>query len=1705
MTTPIRSLGCLAFSLVLSACSQNVEKAPATTKQALGEIPNMGSVPIPITVKAKTALEATIAPVPIAPAQSAWDGSLVDLMAADALGQCTSGARLGITAIDYGAQPDAYLGKLWGLMDKAACRHVGDNPIVYDTNAAWRASRATPECNLDTRTGRPAVSGTAKGRPSVPALASVQFKLTNGNWYWANNSVAYPELNLCMAARLREKLSSAEMLFASEDQQAEMLGVIRERAQLAAIGYSIVGRAFAMNLSLPTGASSPDLDALASWAQDPLRAQDGHLGTLGDDFATATRILMDVTYEYARFLQRRAAAGWSSENSSNAATKRWGEGSARTRLMNLLYGGGDPLGPVNGPAPAGRAIGGRATVRGAPPAFAGNAIRDPQIQTLLQLARSADALYLRPSSDLSGLDIDPTAERLYRAVEQGLRKKACESNSAATDCSDGTMWQQVPRYPDQFADYLLWKQQRIKPEHATALITSFAGAIGELVGVKTDPIQAGQWANLYPALFEGQFHLLGKHGKATVNPHLTSSAATTEEWLHMDPQFAVSPFRAHELAASYGQAVLPLWDLYQANDPAEVGLFTQQRTAGLERKNWAAQRQAGAVQVLSLVRQSILEGLSSKLAARFFDRARPVLHDIGVAIGNRSATSFPMTYYSPFPAGSPQCTELGLPPTSSCSRAVNNSSASIIKITLPSGDPAPKLAYGEQKRLLQTVAVSPETTTFYGTKGNDLASLFVATPEDKSYGNGAIVFWPAQFTEEGLTTYSFYDFFNQITGGAPGGEALFLVETPPSQPGSPASAPVYTSLFRTGDYGTLHIAMGGVLGTIAEQTMEVSSADWSKPKYDAFGLPNDWVPPADASLVGGAPGEESYRYYLNAAKQSAGQATEAVKTAIDSLTRQAVDQASLDAAEQKAKGNADLQKQSLCGASKNCDLGKPVFWRTADMTGYADPTAFKGSGQDTNCTDANVTVSGAPLGNTIYILNTLYVNGLPNRPTNDLTQIAKDICITQSQTIAGALPFKLQLAKPVYEARDRSIESFSQYAGSELQAVLIRQWNALKGLKLAASSSIKLAISESTKVAGVYKDVDLAAKAFYDTVDEINTDLGCTKDDAGELNCPCGDWQGMPANLSDIEYKCGLRTNTPNGQTLIPEAKAFLERAQADQPLWDNYRAAKAHAESVCKPAPGGPQPWYDADKGTFVNWYGPNSSGTTEFDPSKIARVQAANSACGSGPCLAATTAANDCSDALAAWKAANETVEAAAVAANKLQIAYLKVVGAAAEKLVHQKDRAKEEMLDRLLDRLEAVRDANSRVASSLTDLSHYLSELNESNAALERLKAQATEADSRAGLETLIEAAGVKTRFGLSRAFGSYDMWRARALLQSGRVMALAARRAIEARFVVNLSELTQDQPFVKAPSTWADEVYQSDLDAPAAVGLTPEGGQSDGIYPNKLLDYVGNLERFVQGYATAFPTSVASPDSEVLALPGPDSYQDGAVLSDPAGNATVRRLSAGSKAWSFYCPGSSSWIPHPLANASIVNAQGSTLATACNGSAPSQARYRFLLNPWGQLATSQFNQPFANRYNVRWRRLAVNLVGTGIRDCNSAPSPQDCVANAFVPFSMQHLGPSWVASQTQEWRTFAIPAGVIEGGKALAAEEWLNPVTQSWNLPSITNIGRGEFFGRPIDGVYDFVLNLGTDVHPERIEQVQLLLEQDYWVANDRPLTPGSAAP
>lgn len=406
--------------------------------------------------------------------------------------------------------------------------------------------------------------------------------------------------------------------------------------------------------------------------------------------------------------------------------------------------------------------------------------------------------------------------------------------------------------------------------------------------------------------------------------------------------------------------------------------------------------------------------------------------------------------------------------------------------------------------------------------------------------------------------------------------------------------------------------------------------------------------------------------------------------------------------------------------------------------------------------------------------------------------------------------------------------------------------------------------------------------------------------------------------------------------------------------------------------------------------------------------------------------------------------------------------------------------------------IKDAMAWLAAQAIEIDQLVGAVGLARAHVENTVASSKRAVKLAELDAELLTAGRTQTFGVYRRFHHYDLWRARALLENARRLSATARRAIEAKYVVDLSTMHQDEPFVSSPSSWADEVYDFDLDAPSSVGLSTVPGRGDQVYPNKLVDYVRNLESFVQGYAIARPTAVAKTDSEIVSFTGPDVVETIEILDQ--GTVTEQPvLDFDSRGWQFHCAETDSWVPHPA----IGEIPAVTRADQACGPAnrPDRARMTLRLDAWGRLYGLETDPPYDARHNTRWQRFTVNLVGTGIRDCTLAKDPLTCYSESFIRFDLKHVGPSWVTNFHQEWRWLNSGLARVEGGKAIAAEEWLDPLVNGWSQSFVNAAARTELMDRPLYGSYELELLLTPDVRLDRIERVQVLLETTYWLSGE----------
>jgi hypothetical protein len=134
-----------------------------------------------------------------------------------------------------------------------------------------------------------------------------------------------------------------------------------------------------------------------------------------------------------------------------------------------------------------------------------------------------------------------------------------------------------------------------------------------------------------------------------------------------------------------------------------------------------------------------------------------------------------------------------------------------------------------------------------------------------------------------------------------------------------------------------------------------------------------------------------------------------------------------------------------------------------------------------------------------------------------------------------------------------------------------------------------------------------------------------------------------------------------------------------------------------------------------------------------------------------------------------------------------------------------------------------------------------------------------------------------------------------------------------------------------------------------------------------------------------------------------------------------------------------------------------------------------------------------YNYRHINIALNLVGTGVRDCTQTPTP-DCFGTGYVEYDLQHNGTNaGITDYNGNTRVFDFGLANVQHGKALAAERYITmPIgTADQQLLTQAGIQHVEFRGRPLDGAYHLRIWDSPALHFSQLQDVQIILNYRYW--------------
>lgn len=137
-----------------------------------------------------------------------------------------------------------------------------------------------------------------------------------------------------------------------------------------------------------------------------------------------------------------------------------------------------------------------------------------------------------------------------------------------------------------------------------------------------------------------------------------------------------------------------------------------------------------------------------------------------------------------------------------------------------------------------------------------------------------------------------------------------------------------------------------------------------------------------------------------------------------------------------------------------------------------------------------------------------------------------------------------------------------------------------------------------------------------------------------------------------------------------------------------------------------------------------------------------------------------------------------------------------------------------------------------------------------------------------------------------------------------------------------------------------------------------------------------------------------------------------------------------------------------------------------------------------------------FNYRFDQLAVNVVGTAVKECEKSDLPTTCYAANFAQYSLHHSPPFRIRNYDGDVVDAPLFGGNIQQAKGLLAERYVTNPVSSADDTLLRDYWRDEFKGRPIDG--NFTLRVYEDggLDFDAIEDVQLALRYRYWTRFER---------
>jgi len=328
-------------------------------------------------------------------------------------------------------------------------------------------------------------------------------------------------------------------------------------------------------------------------------------------------------------------------------------------------------------------------------------------------------------------------------------------------------------------------------------------------------------------------------------------------------------------------------------------------------------------------------------------------------------------------------------------------------------------------------------------------------------------------------------------------------------------------------------------------------------------------------------------------------------------------------------------------------------------------------------------------------------------------------------------------------------------------------------------------------------------------------------------------------------------------------------------------------------------------------------------------------------------------------------------------------------------------------------------------------------------------------------------------------SYRVARARQSLFRAQQYAFVARRSVEYRFGLDMASMTRGEPFVDAPTLWANDLFELDTATTAVDGDGTIHHQNTSA--EAIEDWVGNLSDFVRGYPFVRRFRDAT-DTQIVRVEnlGLDSR------TTPESAPLYERMM-------FKCRDVDSLIPagEPFPTDSTTPWPSGPPCADLGGVEYAEIPFVIPAQLSGYLARRLAD----GSYNYRHEQVAFNVVGSPVIDCRSAIRPWECYGDGNLQYSLRQDGLVFVENYEYEVHSFLAEPGVILEGRALAAERALTNPLSAADQTLVSPFERRELWGRPLSGRYTIRILGRPEVLWENIESLQMLLRYRYWTRQE----------